>query len=141
MSNDSLVLLDAAGRRRSPATTPGYLGGLAPRNKGMLYPPDPSRAEEIILVMRHAGDGRHSMRIRALIAVLWRGGLWIAEALALSETDVDERRGSLLIGHGKGDLCRIQHRPPYVAPGTMLRSGSAQRRELRGGSWFGSSPA
>ena len=27
-------LLDAAGRRRSPATLPGYLGGRAPRNKG-----------------------------------------------------------------------------------------------------------
>jgi hypothetical protein len=27
----SLVLLDAAGRRRSPATLPGYLAGRAPR--------------------------------------------------------------------------------------------------------------
>jgi site-specific recombinase XerD len=44
--------------------------------------------------------------MRALIAVLWRGGLRISEALALNETDIDERRGSLLIRHGKGDKRR-----------------------------------
>jgi site-specific recombinase XerD len=106
MYNDSIVLLYAAGRRRSPATTAGYLAGRAPRNKGMQYPPDPPRPEEIILVMRQAGHGRHGLRIRALIAVLWRGGLRISEALALNETDVDARRGSLLIRHGKGDKRR-----------------------------------
>ena len=99
-------LLDAAGRRRSPATLPGYLGRRAPRNKGMRYPPNPPRPEEIILVMRQAGDDRHGLRLRALIAVLWRGGLRISEALALYETDVDERRGSLRIRHGKGDKRR-----------------------------------
>ena len=69
-----MVLLDAAGRRRSPATTPGYLAGRAPHNKGMQYPPDPPRPEEIILVMRQAGHDRHGLRLRALIAVLWRVG-------------------------------------------------------------------
>jgi site-specific recombinase XerD len=63
----------------------------------MRYPPDPPRAEEIVLVMRQAGHDRHGLRVRALIAVLWRGGLRISEALALNETDIDERRGSLLI--------------------------------------------
>jgi integrase len=87
MSETSILPLDAAGRRRSPATVAGYLAGRAPRNKGMEYPPDPPRAEETILVMRQAGDGRHGLRIRALIAVLWRGGLRISEALALNETD------------------------------------------------------
>jgi hypothetical protein len=106
MSIDSIVLLDAAGRRRSPATLPGYLTGRAPRNKGMQYPPGPPRPEEIILVMRQAGHDRHGVRIRALIAVLWRGGLRISEALALNETDVDGRRGSLPIRHGKGDKRR-----------------------------------
>jgi hypothetical protein len=33
--------LDSAGRRRSPATLPGYHAGRPPRNKGMLYPADP----------------------------------------------------------------------------------------------------
>ncbi len=49
---------------------------------------------------------RHGLRLRALIAVLWRGGLRISEALALTETDIDAARGSLLIRHGKGDKRR-----------------------------------
>jgi site-specific recombinase XerD len=73
----------------------------------MQYPPDPPRpTEEIVLVMRQAGRDRHGLRVRALVAVLWRGGLRISEALALNETDIDERRGSLLIRHSKGDKRR-----------------------------------
>ena len=56
MSKGSTVLFDAVGPRRSPATAPGYLAGRAPRNKGMQYPPDPPRQEEIILVMSRAGQ-------------------------------------------------------------------------------------
>jgi len=67
-------LIDAAGRRRSAVTLPGYLSGRAPHNKGMRYPADPPRVEEIIAVMRHAGEDRHGLRIRAVIAVLWRSG-------------------------------------------------------------------
>lgn len=103
---DSQVLLDAAGRPRAPVTLPGYLAGRAPRNKGMKYPADPPRVEEIIRVMRRAGNGPHGLRMRALIVVLWRAGLRISEALALAETDVDPRRGSLLVRHGKGDKRR-----------------------------------
>ena len=74
---------DAAGRRRSPATMPGYHAGRAPRNKGQHYPADPPTVEEIIAVMRQTADDRHGARLRALIAVLWRGGLRIQEGLAL----------------------------------------------------------
>ena len=101
-----LPLLDVTGRRRSPAATPGFLCGRVPPNKGLRYPPDPPGAEEIILVMRQAGQTGHGLRIRALIAVLWRGGLRISEALALAETDIDKRRGALLLRHGKGDRRR-----------------------------------
>ena len=38
MSN-ATILLDATGRRRSPATLPGFLVGRAPHNKRMEYPP------------------------------------------------------------------------------------------------------
>jgi site-specific recombinase XerD len=38
--------------------------------------------------------------------VLWRAELRIQEALALTETDLDERRGSVLIRHGKNDKRR-----------------------------------
>jgi site-specific recombinase XerD len=96
------AVLDAAGRRRSPATMPGYHAGRAPRNKGQLYPADPPTVEEIVAVMRHAREDRHGFRLRAMIVVLWRSGLRIQEALALGEHDLDYRRGSLLVRNGKG---------------------------------------
>src|SRR3954452_2953519 len=95
-------LLDVAGRRRSPATLPGHHAGRPPRNKGQHYPADPPSVEEIIAVMRAAGEDRHGGRLRPWIAALWRGGLRIQEALALSERDLDPQRGSLLVRCGKG---------------------------------------
>jgi integrase len=109
------AVLDAAGRRRSPATMPGYHAGRPPRNKGQLYPTDPPTVEEIVAVMREANDDRHGWRLRALIVVLWRGwrlralivvlwrgGLRVQAALALGQRDLDARRGSLLVRNGKG---------------------------------------
>jgi hypothetical protein len=98
----SELLLDAAGRRRSPATLPEFHAGRPPRNKGMRYPADPPTIEEIVTVMRSAGDGVHGRTLRGLIVVLWRAGLRICEALALAEADLDPRRGSLLVRRGKG---------------------------------------
>jgi integrase len=97
-----LSALDSAGRRRSPATMPGYHAGRPPRNKGMRYPADPPTVEEIVAVMRHAADDRHGWRLRAMIVVLWRAGLRVQEALALAELDLDPRRGSVLVRNGKG---------------------------------------
>src|SRR5215216_1253887 len=98
----SELLLDAAGRRRSPATLPEFHAGRPPRNEGMRYPADPPTIEEIVTVMRRAGDGIHGRRPRGLIVVLWRAGLRICEALALAEADLDPRRGSLLVRRGEG---------------------------------------
>lgn len=98
----TVVLVDAAGRRRSPATLPGYLAGRPPRNKGVRYPADPPSVEEIVSVMRYAGSGVFGARSRALIVVLWRAGLRISEALALAESDLDAARGSILVRRGKG---------------------------------------
>ena len=94
--------LDAAGRRRSPATLPGYHAGRPPRNKGVRYPADPPTVEEIVALMRNTGNDLHGARLMALIVVLWRGGLRIQEALALAEPDLDPRRGSVLVRNGKG---------------------------------------
>jgi hypothetical protein len=51
--------------------------------------PIPPKVEEIIAVMRAAGDGAHGRRLRGLIVILWRAGLRIQEALALAEADLD----------------------------------------------------
>jgi integrase len=129
------VLLDAAGHRRSPATMPGYHRGRPPRNKGEQYPADPPSVEEIIAVMRTVGGDAYGERLRALIVLLWRAGLRISEALALQESDLDRSRGAVLVRRGKGGLCRIRHRRPYVAPETMLRRGVDARAAVR--IWLG----
>ena len=60
----SELLLDAA-RRRSPATLPEFHAGRPPRNKGMRCPAEPPTIEEIVTVMRRAGDGMHGRRLAA----------------------------------------------------------------------------
>ncbi len=45
-------------------------------------------------------------RNRALIAVLYRGGLRISEALELHPKDVDMARTTVAVLHGKGDRPR-----------------------------------
>jgi len=99
---ESLPLLDCAGRRRSPATLSSFHQGRAPRNKGLRYPPDPPTVEEIVAVMRAAGERPDGIRLRGVIIVLWRAGLRISEALALSESDLDRERGAVLVRRGKG---------------------------------------
>ena len=98
----AVPVLDAAGRRRSPATMPGYHAGRPPRNKGRRYPGRPAdgggdrRGD--------APDRRRSPRLPAARVdrrALARG-LRVQEALALTEHDLDARRGSLLVRHGKG---------------------------------------
>ncbi|MGC1814864.1 MAG: tyrosine-type recombinase/integrase [Solirubrobacterales bacterium] len=73
-----------------------------PGNKGRRYPADPPRVEEIVAVMKAAGDSPFGQRLRGLIVVLWRAGLRISEALALTEGDLEVARGSLIVRQGKG---------------------------------------
>jgi site-specific recombinase XerD len=114
--------------RRSPVTAPGYLAGRAPANKGKRYPADPPRVEEIIAVMRTCGTSPHGLRMRALIVVLWRAGLRISEALALNETDLDVRRGSLVVRHGKGDKRREIGMDRWCASAVCSASAAACAR-------------
>src|SRR2546422_9409753 len=100
MSEQAVV--DVAERRRSPATMPGYHKGRPAQNKGLRYPADPPRSEEIIAVMRAAGEGSYGLRVRGLIVVLWRAGLRVGEALALSESGLQPSRGAGLLQRGKG---------------------------------------
>jgi site-specific recombinase XerD len=123
--------VDQAGRRCSPATLPGYHVGRTPPNKGRTYPADPPTVDEIVAVMRQAGTSRHGLRARALIVVLWRSALRIQEALALNETDLDQRRGSVTVTAGKGGYRRevgidnwaLQAIRPWLAERAQLPVG------------------
>lgn len=63
----STMPVDIAGRRRSSATLAEIHRGRPPRNKGMRYQADPPSVEEIIAVMRAAGDDADGIRLRGLI--------------------------------------------------------------------------
>jgi site-specific recombinase XerD len=129
----SELLLEAAGRRRSPAAMPGHNVGQAPRNKGRVCPTDSLTVDEIVAVMRQTPPDRHGLRLRALIMVLWRGGLRIQEALSLIESDLDPRLGSILIRRGKGNRRRevgmdgwawSDHLAPWLAVRVALPVGA-----------------
>jgi site-specific recombinase XerD len=128
------VLIDSAGRRHSPTTMPGYHAGRPPRNKGMHFPADPPTVDEIVAVMRHSSEDRHGWRLRAMIVVLWRGGLRIHEALALAERDLVARRGSLLVRNGKGGKRRDVGMEAWGWE--QMRPWLAARAELPVGPWF-----
>lgn len=98
----SELVRDRAGRRRSPAAMPGFPAGHAPGHKGLGHPAGPPKLEEIIAVMRAAGDAAHGRRLRRLIMIMWRARLRVQEARALTEGDLDQRRGSLLVRRAKG---------------------------------------
>jgi site-specific recombinase XerC len=122
----STVLVDNAGRRLSPATLRAFHAGRPPHNKGLRYPADPPTVEEIIAVMRAAGDDAEATRLRGLIVVLWRAGLRVSEALALAESDLDASRGAILVRHGKGGKRREVGMDRWawdqLMPWIMLRS-------------------
>jgi integrase len=107
----STTQLDACGRHHS-----SFHQGRPPRNKGQRYPADPPTVEEIIAVMHAAGADQEAVRLRGLIIVLWRAGLRISEALALSESDLDLQRGAILVRRGKA---ASGGRPGWIAgPGS-----------------------
>jgi site-specific recombinase XerD len=65
-----------------------------------------SEPEAIALIRACSTRAPTGVRNRALIAVLWRSGLRISEALALELRDVELEAGTLRVRHGKGDKSR-----------------------------------
>src|SRR5947209_9259432 len=69
-----------------------------------------------------------------MIVMLWRGGLRVQEALALSEHDLDPRRGSVLVRRGKGGRRREVGMDAWGWEN--LRPWLAERLELPAGPLF-----
>lgn len=91
----------------SPATQPGFRKGRAPANRGRRYPAEVLTPAEIDGLLRAcSGRAPTGIRNRALLAVCYRSGLRISEALALAPKDVDVASGTLTVLHGKGDRRR-----------------------------------
>jgi integrase len=63
---------------------------------------------EIELLMRQCSRRAPTgVRNRALVAILWRCGLRIGEALALAPKDFDPDSGTLVVQRGKGNRRRV----------------------------------
>jgi integrase len=62
--------------------------------------------EAVALIRACSPQAPTGIRNRALIAVLWRCGLRISEALALERRDVDLEAATIRVRHGKGDKSR-----------------------------------
>lgn len=104
---------DARGYPRSPATMPGHGRGRAPSSKGRTYPPDPPTTVEVVQLLNGCPDTPIGHRLRALICLLWRTGMRIAEALALLESDLDPVKGSVIVRNGKGGKRRVVGMDPW----------------------------
>jgi len=100
-------LRDVNGNRRSHVTLPEYRAGRAPENKGRRYPAEVLTSGEVLAILDQLPGGKTGQRNRALIVVMWRAGLRIAEALALEPRDVDLERGTLTVRRGKGSKRRV----------------------------------
>ena len=76
-------------------------------NRGRKLPAEPLTPDEARwLLNAPSNKAPTGIRNRALIALLWRGGLRIAEALSLRPKDLDATRGTVRILRGKGAKAR-----------------------------------
>ena len=66
-----------------------------------------SGAEVELLMRQSSRRAPTGVRNRALIAVLWRCGLRLGEALALQPKDFDPDQGTLVVQRGKGGKRRV----------------------------------
>jgi site-specific recombinase XerD/Mn-dependent DtxR family transcriptional regulator len=122
-------LLDRNGNPRSPVTLPEYRRGVTPPNKGRKFPIEVLTPEDMAaLLAALPRRGATASRNRALIIVLWRCGLRVAEALALMPKDVDLTVPCLRVLHGKGDKSRLVGIDP--ASGTYIQAWANERAKL-----------
>ena len=107
------------------------------RGNGSRLDADLLTGAEIELLMRRCSRRAPTgVRNRALVAVLWRCGLRIGEALALKTKDFDPEAGTLVVQRGKGGRRRVVG----VDAGTVALVGRwlevRRRRGISGGPLF-----
>jgi site-specific recombinase XerD len=74
----------------------------------MKYPPEPLTRDDILKLMAACSTrGACGIRNKALIALLWRTGARISEALALRPADLDPKAGTVRVRRGKGGRYRV----------------------------------
>ena len=116
----------------SPVTEIGYHKGRNAPNKGRTYPAEVLTENEVkSLIQCCSNRAPTGIRNRALITVLYRGGLRLSEALALKPKDLDPDAGTVTVLHGKGDRRRTVGLDPGAMAIVMRWVGQRQRRSRR----------
>jgi integrase len=76
------------------------------------------------------------IRNRALLTLLYRSGLRIAEALALKPSDIDVRRHTARVLHGKGDKATVRGFHPSATDAVARWVDTRRTLGLRNGPLF-----
>ena len=97
-------------------------------NAGRRFPPEVLSDAEVRALLDACGEGSPThARNRALIAVLYRSGLRVSEALALHPKDLDPATGAVRVLNGKGGRARTTGLDPgafrLVGAWMRLRAG------------------
>lgn len=112
--------------RHPPPRTPA---GREPANKGRRYPAEILSPDEVrALIAACSTRSSTGLRARALIVLLYRSGLRLAEALDLYPGDIDHLAGSVRVRQGKGQRARTVG----IDPGALaiVERWEARRGEL-----------
>jgi Phage integrase family len=117
-----------------PIAGPGFHAGRPPHNNGLRYPADPPKVEEIIAVMRAAGDRVHGRRLCGLIVILWRASkkrsrspraIWITAALrGLSVVERADAAARSAWTRGAGKNCNRGSRSESSCPSVRFSASS-----------------
>jgi site-specific recombinase XerD len=98
---------DRLGRFYTPMMDPEARRGKHPPNYGRTFPAEVYTPAEMHRMLAACGRGLVGHRTRAIMVCMWRGGLRIAEVLALEPRDVDVDEITLTVRHGKGNKRRV----------------------------------
>jgi site-specific recombinase XerD len=122
----------------------GSLPGSVPANRHPNYPAEHVRlpsepltaAEAEALMSAIPARSMTGMRNRALVTVLYRAGLRIAEALALKPSDIDPVGGTIRVLRGKGSKPRTVGLDSGAMASVQRWTDARKAAGIRGGTLF-----
>lgn len=121
MRTEEATLPDVERPARRLVGRPGH-------NAGQTFTPEPLSADEVVRLCAAMNKGATGDRNRAAVALMYRAGLRLAEALALRPGDIDRDAQTVLVRKGKGG------KPRTVAIDAggllMIERWLARRRDL-----------
>lgn len=111
---------EVLGQSLVAAPPPATRRGQHPPNYGRKFPAEPLSVTDVEKLLdacnRFSRSEITRLRNRALIVVLWRVGLRIAEALSLEVLDVDLVSRTIFVRDGKGHKARVVPIDPGACP-------------------------